>query len=82
MPESKYSKAVKRLQEIIAQIENEEIDVDELSDKVKEAVSLIQMCREKIQKAESEVQKVVEDLDETNEGKEAKEDKEESKDLF
>ncbi len=51
----KYSRAVKRLDEIVQKIESEEIDVDELSDKVKEAVELIKVCKEKIEKAEMEV---------------------------
>lgn len=68
MAETKYTKAVKRLEEIIERIENEEIDVDELSEKVREAVGLIAACKEKIEKAEMEVKKVVDDLDE-EEGK-------------
>ena len=59
MAEGKYNKAIKRLEEIVAKIENEEIDVDELSDKVKEAVELITACKEKIEKAEMEVKRVV-----------------------
>ncbi len=63
MAEVKYSKSIKRLEEIIQKIENEEIDVDELSDKVKEAVSLIKFCKEKIGNAEVEVKRVVADLE-------------------
>jgi len=63
MAEGKYSKSMKRLEEIIAKIENEEIDVDELSEKVKEAVELIKVCKDKIGKAELEVKKVVEAMD-------------------
>ncbi|MDP2654048.1 MAG: exodeoxyribonuclease VII small subunit [Candidatus Omnitrophota bacterium] len=59
----KYSKAVKRLDEIVAKIESDEIDVDELSEKVKEAVSLIKMCKQKIEKAELEVKQAVEDFE-------------------
>ena len=33
MSDIKYSKSIKRLEEIIEKIENEEIDVDELSEK-------------------------------------------------
>jgi len=61
--ENKYSKAIKKLEDIIEKIENEEIDVDELSDKVKEAVSLIKVCKDKIEKAELEVKKVVDGLE-------------------
>jgi len=59
MTETKYSKAVKKLDEIIQKIETEEIDVDELADRVKEAVELIKVCKNKIEKAELEVKKVV-----------------------
>ncbi len=70
MVETKYSKAIKRLEEIIEKIENEEIDVDELSDRVQEAVTLITVCKGKIEKAEMEVKRVVDDLGgETSEGK-------------
>ncbi len=63
MAEIKYSKSIKRLEEIIEKIENEEIDVDELSVSVKEAVSLIKTCKDKIEKAELEVKKVVDGFD-------------------
>ncbi len=63
MPEIKYSKAVKRLDEILAKIESDEIEVDELADRVKEAVGLIKTCKERIEKAELEVTKVVEEFD-------------------
>ena len=59
MAEVKYSKSIKKLEEIIEKIESEEIDVDELSANVKEAVSLIKTCKNKIEKAELEVKKVV-----------------------
>lgn len=59
MAEMKYQKAVKRLDEIIRKIESEEIDVDELAANVKEAVSLVKLCKEKIEKAEMEVKQVV-----------------------
>ena len=64
MAEVKYAKSIKRLEEIIEKIEHEQIDVDELAEKVKEAVSLIKSCKSKIDKAEMEVKKVVEDLEE------------------
>lgn len=65
MVEIKYSKAIKELEEILTKIENEEIDVDELSVKVKKAVELIKVCKEKIDKAEIEVKDVVKGLEES-----------------
>ena len=64
MAEIKYSKSIQKLEEIIEKIESEEIDVDELSLKVKEAVALITTCKNKIEKAEMEVQKVVDGFEE------------------
>lgn len=61
----KYSKALKRLEEIIQKIESEEIDVDELSEKVKEAIELITVCKGKIQKAEVDVKQVVDGFEKT-----------------
>jgi exodeoxyribonuclease VII small subunit len=63
MADLKYTKAVQKLDEIIIKIESEEIDVDELSINVKEAVELIKLCKSKIEKAEMEVKKVVENFD-------------------
>jgi exodeoxyribonuclease VII small subunit len=62
----KYSKAIERLDEIIGQIESDEIDVDELSVRVKEALSLVKLCKAKIDKAELEVKHVVDDLAKEN----------------
>jgi exodeoxyribonuclease VII small subunit len=63
MPEPiKYSDAIERLDEIISKIENDDIDVDELSLRVKEAIDLIKLCKSKINKAELEVKQVVEHL--------------------
>ena len=64
MVEAKYSKSIKRLEEILEKIENEEIDIDELAAHVKEAVTLIKVCKDKITKAEFEVKKVVDGFDE------------------
>jgi exodeoxyribonuclease VII small subunit len=62
MADVKYKKAIERLDEIIANIESDDIDVDELSLRVKEAVSLIKLCKSKIDKAEMEVKQVVEEF--------------------
>lgn len=63
MTDIKYSKAMQKLEEIIKDIENEEIDIDDLSGKVKEAVSLVKTCKDKILKAEVELKDVVAGFD-------------------
>ena len=60
--ELNYRKAIERLDEIIANIENDDVDVDELSLRVKEAVNLVKLCKAKIDKAEMEVKQVVDDF--------------------
>jgi exodeoxyribonuclease VII small subunit len=64
MTDIKYSKAIERLEEIIKKIENDQIDIDDLSEKVKEAVVLVKLCKGKIEKAELEVKEVVQAFDE------------------
>lgn len=68
MPEIKYSKAIQKLDEIIAKIEGDDIDVDELADKVKEAVHLIKTCKARIEKAEMEVKQVVDGFEKETAG--------------
>ena len=64
MANPKYKEAMVKLEAIINKIEHEEIEVDELAEKIKEAVALIKLCKDKIQKAELEVKQVVEDFKE------------------
>jgi len=67
MAEVKYKKAIERLDEIIGKIESDDIDVDELSLRLKEAVNLVKICKAKIDKAEMELKQVVEELAKDNE---------------
>jgi exodeoxyribonuclease VII small subunit len=57
-----YTKAYNRLQEILQLIENDKLDVDELSEKIKEATSLLKICKEKLFIADEEVRKALEEL--------------------
>jgi exodeoxyribonuclease VII small subunit len=59
----KYKEAIDELNEILLELESESIDVDEVSQKVKRAVELITLCREKIDKTEMEVRKIVKDFE-------------------
>ena len=58
-----YNKAIEKLRGIIQDIESGELDVDMLSEKVKEASRLIKLCREKLFKADEEVKKILDTLD-------------------
>ena len=56
-----YNEAVEKLRKIVADIENGDLDVDILSEKV--ATRLIKLCKEKLYKADEEVKKVLEELE-------------------
>jgi exodeoxyribonuclease VII small subunit len=62
-----YTAAVEELDQILAAIERDEVDVDVLSQKVARAVELVQYCRERIAAAEIEVERVVAELASDNE---------------
>ena len=50
-----YTQAMERLEKIVAKIENGEMDIDSLTDNLKEAKKLVNFCKEKLTKVESEV---------------------------
>ncbi|HSV72292.1 MAG TPA: exodeoxyribonuclease VII small subunit [Chthonomonadales bacterium] len=59
-----YSQAFARLEEIVAEIEAGEVDVDRLAARVKEASELIRKCRARLAGAEEEVGKVLAAMEE------------------
>lgn len=59
-----YTAAYEELQTIVADIEQGEISVDELSAKVKRAALLIKICKAKLSTTESDVSQILKELDE------------------
>ncbi|PRY95917.1 exodeoxyribonuclease VII small subunit [Marinilabilia salmonicolor] len=59
-----YNQAISEIEEILAKMENEELDVDELSDKVKRVSELVRFCRSKLKNTEEEVEKVLKEMEE------------------
>ncbi len=64
--EIKYTTAFEELQIIVSEIEKGEISVDELSEKVKRAATLIKVCRNKLATTEEDVNQILRELDETS----------------
>lgn len=58
-----YAQAFDELQQIVSEIEEGQISVDELSDKVKRAAYLINICKAKLSSTEEDVNKILKDLD-------------------
>ena len=52
-----YEKAMKRLEQIVAKIENGEMDIDSLAKNLKEAKILVEYCKNKLTSVEEEVKK-------------------------
>ena len=57
--EQKYEKAMAELQSIVTKIENDELDVDQLSEQLKRAQELIKFCKDKLTKTDEEIKKIL-----------------------
>ncbi|PTL32947.1 exodeoxyribonuclease VII small subunit [Prevotella sp. oral taxon 376] len=58
--EIKYEEAVRQLEEIVGQMENDELDIDDLTEKLKAAQKLIKLCKDKLTKTDAEIKKALE----------------------
>jgi exodeoxyribonuclease VII small subunit len=58
-----YTAAFEELQRIVSEIEQGEISVDELSEKVKRAAQLIRICKTKLTTTEEDVNKILKELE-------------------
>ena len=59
-----YRDAISEIETTIACIENDELDVDELSQKVKRVSELLVICKDKLHNTEKEVEKILNEMDE------------------
>lgn len=55
-----YAEAMAEIEKILARFRNDEMDVDSLAAEVRRATELIASCRERLRKAEEEVNNVLE----------------------
>lgn len=62
--ELSYTAAFDELQDIVQEIEQGEITVDKLSEKVKRAAYLIDFCKKKLSSTEEDVRKILQELGE------------------
>ncbi len=58
-----YKDAVNEIESILHQIENEELDVDDLANKVKRAYFLLKLCKEKLHSTEKDIGNIMKDFD-------------------
>lgn len=57
----KYEEAMTRLENIVADMENGNLDIDSLCEKVKTAQKLIKMCRDRLTRTDEEIRKILTD---------------------
>jgi exodeoxyribonuclease VII small subunit len=55
----KYSEAISEIEEILELIETGELDVDELTGKVKKVSQLIQLCKSKLHEADVDIKRIL-----------------------
>ena len=55
----KYTEAIDRLNEIMQQMESGELDVDALTETLKEARQLLAFCKEKLHTIDQDVQEIM-----------------------
>ncbi len=59
-----YAAALSELESILSALEDESTDVDLLTTRVARAAELIRICRDRIAVAETEVERIVAEMDE------------------
>jgi len=63
-----YKDAIEELESIVEEVENETVDIDALSAKVKRATFLIKLCKKRLKKTDSEVKNVLKEFEKEEEG--------------
>ena len=57
--ELKYEQAYQELQSIVRRMENDELDIDQMSEQLKRAQQLIKLCKDKLTKTDEEIKKIL-----------------------
>ena len=55
--EMKYEEALRQLEDIVEKMENDELDIDQLSDKLEKDKKLVKLCKDKLTKTDAEIRK-------------------------
>lgn len=57
-----YTQAYDELQKIVSEMENSEITIDNLDSRIKRASELLKICKDKLFKTETNVQKILDEI--------------------
>ena len=58
-----YNEAMAEIEEILEKIENEELDVDDLAEKVKRVSTLLKICKDKLQSTNEQVEQILKEME-------------------
>ena len=58
-----YSEAMAEIEAILEKIENEELDVDQLAEKVKRVSTLLKTCKDKLTKTNEQVEQILKEME-------------------
>ncbi len=58
-----YKEAMNEIESIVSKLEDNQLDIDELSVKVKRVAELIAYCKSKLHDTEEEVEKILRSMD-------------------
>lgn len=59
MEEIKYEQAFAELQAIVSRMENDELNIDELTEKLRRAQQLIRICKDKLTRTDEEIKRIL-----------------------
>ena len=58
-----YNEAMTEVEDILEKIENEELDVDDLAEKVKRVSVLLKICKDKLLKTNEQVEQILKEME-------------------
>lgn len=59
MKKFNYEEAVAQIETIVRKMENDQLDVDSMTEQLKKAQELIRLCKDKLTKTDEEIQKIL-----------------------
>ena len=61
MENIKYEEAVAEIEDIVKKMENNQLDIDSMTEKLKRAQALIKLCKDKLTKTNEEINNILND---------------------
>lgn len=65
--EMKYSEAIAELEAVVREMESDDINVDDLSEKIKRSAYLIKFCKSKLNETEKDVDAILKEIESSDE---------------